>query len=190
MMPGEQQPLPDEQQVEEPEGEEESNVSPEEQKLYDLVMAQAHAMIYDEQGIQAVLQKLNALKDKPAQGIGHTAAMLIRSIKGGLKRAKIDVPDDVLFHAGTELVADITEIAVAAKIITEEQASEIGQEAVFEGLKTYGEVEMASGELTPKKQRAAQKQLDGAKELAPVAQAMNAGMPEGQPAGGLLEQGA
>lgn len=180
----------DDQQVQ-PEGEQ-PNVTPEEQKLYDLVMTQAQAIVYNEHGVQAVVDKLKAMPDNPAKAIGHTAAMLLRSVKGGLARAKIDVPDDVLFHAGTELVADLTELATAAKVITQDQAPHVGQEAIFEGLKTYGEVEIANGELTPEGKQKAQQDLDAAKNLEPVAAAMRAGMPDSAPTGGgmLRQQGA
>jgi hypothetical protein len=165
---------------------EQPNVSPEEQKLYDLVMTQAQAIVYNEHGVQAVVEKLKAMRDNPAKAIGHSAAMILRSVKGGLAKANVDVPDDVLFHAGTELVADLTELATAAKVISEDQAAQVGQEAIFEGLKTYGEVDIATGELTPEGKKKAQQELDGAKQLEPVAAAMRAGMPEQQ--GGMLQQ--
>jgi hypothetical protein len=119
--------------------------------------------------------------------------MILRSVSGGLKKAGVEVPDDVLFHAGTDLVSDLTELAVTAKLVPEADSDKVAQEAFFQGLKTYGDMEIESGKLTPEHQKAAQRELDGAKELAPVAAAMHAGMPEGaqpQQPGGLLQQGA
>lgn len=163
------------------EGEEAANVTPQEQALYDFVMVQAHENLYSEQGVKSLMEKFSSMKDRIPFAVGHTAAMLMRSVGGGLEQNGIPVDQNVLFHAGTELVADIVEIAVAAKIIPEEQAAEVGQQAIFEGLKAYGEQEMRSGKLTPEKQQAARADLDGAKEFAHVAKAMKTGMPQQQP---------
>lgn len=172
------------------EGEEKPNVSRREQLMYDVIMVQAHETMYSEQGVKSLVDKLASMKDKLPYAIGHTAAMMIRSVGGGLKKAGIPVEGDILLHAGTELVADITEIAVAAGMLPEAEAEAVGQQAVFEGLKIYGELDMKTG-IDPKKQAAARAELDGAKQYSKVAAAMGAGLkPQGQapaPQPGLVD---
>lgn len=158
--------------------EEQPNVSPEEQAQYDRVIIEAQGLMYTENGIKTIVQKLTSMKDRLPLAIGHTAAMLIKSVSGGLKKAGQPVEGDVLFAAGQEIVADLIEIAQAAKLVPEGEDPEVlMQQSLFEGLKVYGDTEMAGG-VDPKAQAEARAQLDQP-DVAKVAAAMKAGLPPG-----------
>lgn len=101
-------------------------------KMYDWVMLQVRESIFNDQGIQAVLGKIRSADD-PVAGIGHTAAMLIRSVVSGAKEKGASVPKEVLSAAFKETVGDLVELAVAAKVIGEEQKVQVAQVAMKQG---------------------------------------------------------
>lgn len=144
-----------------PESEGESNVSPEEQAQYDIVITAARGILFGEATFKVVMDKLSGGKAEIGKTIGHTAAMVITSIKGGVEKQGREVPGDILFHAGEEVVADLIEMAVAAKLMQEADSERVTKEALFEGLKVFGEGEIAKG-VTPEKRAAAQQEVSEA----------------------------
>lgn len=139
---------------EEAEDDEPSNVSPEEQALYDATVLAANAMIYGAETGKLVVQRIREEKGS-ARGIGHIAAMLMMSVREGAKKQGREIPDDVLFAAGQEVVANLVQIAVAAGLASEATEQELFQQAIFEGLKVFGEHEANAGELTLEKRNKA-----------------------------------
>lgn len=132
------------------------NVSPQEQSQYDGVMAAARGIIFgdpskpeDNSAIQTTVAKLAANRQDPAMAIGHTAAMVITAVKGGVEQQGKTVPDDILFHAGQEIVQDLVDISTAAKLIPPKAAPEIAKQAIFQGLKIYGEQELQMKQQKP-----------------------------------------
>lgn len=151
----------------------ESNVSPEEQAMYDnFVGAALHQIWQDDMSHQAIMRKM---KDEGpgniGKAIGHTAAMLCRSIEGGLKRAGREIPEDVLFAGAQEVVENLIEMADAAGMIPEEKKETIFEEAVLEGTKAYADAKQADGEVTPEQSAKAATELQElsaqAKSMAP-----------------------
>ena len=141
---------------------ESSNVTPEEQQQYDMVMTAARGIMFGAQGSKVVLQKLEQGKDDIASTIGHTAAMVISSVKGGIEQKGHEVPGDILFHAGMEVVADLVQVAEAGKLMDEADEKKVTEEAVFEGLRVFGEAQIKSGKVTPEDQAAAAADLKAA----------------------------
>lgn len=135
-----------------------SNVSPEEQKQYDIVMTAARGILFGEATFKTVMDKLSGGKDEMGKTIGHTAAMVITSIKGGIEKQGRSVPEDILFHAGEEVVSDLIEMAVAAKLMQESEAEAVTKQALFEGLKVFGEGEIAKG-VAPERRASAQQEV-------------------------------
>jgi hypothetical protein len=156
-------------------GEGEANVSPEEQAIYETVVIAAQAMIYGKGTRDAIVQKLKLEANRPEVGIGHTAAMIAMSIRGGAQKEGKDIPDDVLFAAGQEIVADLVEVAIAAGIVKEADKEEVFKKSVFEGLRTFGESEKMQGQITPQVQQEARGALQDQ-----VAQAQAENAPKAQ----------
>jgi hypothetical protein len=140
----------------------EPNVTPQEQKQYDLVMRQARGILFgteeSDQSFRIVLEKLAQGSKDMGTTIGHTAAMVMLSVKRGIESKGRAIPGDVLFHAGDEVVDDLIEIAVAGKMMQESQAEEVKKQAVFEALRIAGQSEIDAG-LTPEKQAAAKAEV-------------------------------
>jgi hypothetical protein len=141
------------------EEEEAGNVSPEEQDMYDTVMVAALAQIYSDQTFPTVVEKLKSQKEEIGAGIGHTAAMILMSIKGAAEQQGKQIPDDVLFGAGQEVVAELIQVAIDAKLMDEAQTDDILQQAMLEGMKVFGQSEIDSGQVTPEMQAQAKADL-------------------------------
>ena len=99
---------------------EESNVSPEEQAQYDQFMQNAMEIIYpkgeDAQVSPNIMKGLSATPKTPLLALASTAVSLVAGLRDSAKRAQSPISDEVLFHAGADLVAELAEIAEAAKI--------------------------------------------------------------------------
>lgn len=146
--------------------EEQSNVTPEEQGAYDTVVKAALSMIYVEDGsFSAIVEKIKGESDKNglAYGIGHTAAMILRSITEGAKQQGREVPEDVLLPAGQEVVAELVEVAVKAGLAKEADQEKLFSEAVMNGVQEYGKAALSAGEITPEQQAQAKSEFDALK---------------------------
>jgi hypothetical protein len=141
------------------------NVTPQEQAMYDLVMTQARGILFgskeSDQSFKIVLEKLAGGRKEIGATIGHTAAMVMLSIKKGVEAKGREIPGDVLFHAGEEVVDDLIEIATAGKLMKESDTDRVKKEAVFEGLRIVGEADIEGGKVTPEKQAAAKAEMQG-----------------------------
>lgn len=140
-----------------------SNVTPEEQAMYDQVISIARKTVFgdkdDDTRFKMVLQRLGASKDALPEAIGGIASVVMANISGAAEKKKREVPGYILFHAGDELVDDLLEIAVAGKLVDEGKREEVKKAALFEGLRLYGQNEMDAGKITPDKQQAAKAEL-------------------------------
>jgi hypothetical protein len=151
----------DEEQA--PQGDEESNVSPEEQELYDTIVVTAHAYLYSPGATKMVVDKLQ--KQGQDEGglpfaIGHTVAMILLSIKGARAKQKMPpVPPETMYAAGQEVLGEVLEIAEKAKLIESAEDPELFKQAAFEAAKAYGDSELKSGEITPEVQEDAKRTL-------------------------------
>jgi hypothetical protein len=126
---------PDQEQGEAPDSEQESNVSPEEQQIYDSVVGKAADIIYGKGKVMPqIVDALKPAKDAPAQdaadpsadtsdpakgnpavlALANTAVQVVSKIDASAKDAGQHIPDDVLYHAGSEIVAMLAEVAEAA----------------------------------------------------------------------------
>lgn len=121
--------------------------TPEEQAQYDLVVARAMKFMHGE-GRDQTLKMLGS-GETPAQSIGATAAMIAKAIKQSADQAGKPIDPDVLFHAGAEIVEELSAYGEAAGVFqfaSPEESERQTEEGLFHALKIYGEGEIASGE--------------------------------------------
>lgn len=121
--------------------EKEESASPQEQAMYDSIAVPARAMIYGEQS-EAIVKKLES--GDPAEAIGHTAAMVLRSVTGGIEQKGRKVPPDVMIASLDDVISDLVDLASAGKIIDRKQESEIAAAALERAVKVLkGEPQQA-----------------------------------------------
>lgn len=104
----------------EPQSEGEANVTPEEQAMYEQVVGNAMKVIYpDGEGEPTISpQVIDSLKgsEAPVMNLATTAVMLVTSLRDSAKQAGQQIPDDILFHAGVQIVEELADVADASKI--------------------------------------------------------------------------
>jgi hypothetical protein len=83
-----------------------TNAGPEEQEQYDMYVAQAYNLIYDEKMMPQVVEMLKGESD-PAEGLARAASMIISRVRLQPSRGGMELSGDVLPHAGTEVLEDL-----------------------------------------------------------------------------------
>jgi hypothetical protein len=108
------------------------------QKQYDIIMLQIREiMFHDNGGLQSVVEQLQTVKGGPVRAIGYTAAMLVKSVKSGLAEKGKKVDPEILKAAFLETVANLVEVAIAAKIIPPDQKQQVAQQAAADGAQIF-----------------------------------------------------
>jgi len=138
------------------------NVSPQDQALYDQVMLAARKVIYgdpknpaDDMRFKMVMQRLQGGKDEIGVTIGQLTATVLSNVQRAIVQAGKQVPGYILFHAGLELIADLIQTAVAAKLMTDTQSADVTQQAVLEAMKTYKRAQALQTSAQPAQSQAA-----------------------------------
>ena len=127
----------------------EGNVTPEEQEQYDAFMQNALEVIYprgeDAQVAPNILNGLKATPDKPLLALANTAVSMVVGLRDSAEKAGNPIGDDVLFHAGADLVAELAEVAEAANI--HEFSEEEIENAFYMALDLYRGEAQQSGRI-------------------------------------------
>ncbi len=101
------------------EGEEQPNVTPEEQAAYEQVVRNALRIIYPAgEEAKAAPTVLKALKagQNPILALAGAAVTIVTTLRESAKQAGRPIDPEILFHAGREIVEELAELASAAKI--------------------------------------------------------------------------
>lgn len=142
--------------------EEQPNVTPQEQKQYDTVVTKAMELLYADDRLPTLLDKLQKNTDNITSEIGHSAAMTLMTISKTVENQGQEIPEEILFSAGAEIVSQVTDIAVAAKLVPEEGSEKIAEAALYEGLRVWGQQMGQSGKINDERQLEAKSLLDQA----------------------------
>lgn len=100
------------------------------QTQFDIFMLQTRKSLYNDAGVEAFMSKLE--QGDPAKAVAHTAAMLTKSVKGGLEEKGKNVAPEILAAAFKRTLNDLMEIAVAAGKIPEGQEKDVAKRAIAE----------------------------------------------------------
>ena len=111
------------------------------QQDYDLFMVNVREMMYSDAGFDGIVSQIKSADQGPVRGVAYTAAMIIKSIKGGFEQKGKKVSPDVLKTAFMEIVADLVNIAIATGAIEEGQKKQVATEALREGANIYKQAE-------------------------------------------------
>jgi len=122
----------------------EPNVTPEEQELYDQVVDNAYQIIYDPKTTENLLSRISQ-SGNPVEGLASVAFMVVTTLENSADQAGMPIPQDVLFHAGIEILEEIAEFA-EEKGVHSFSDEEIEQ-ALFSALDMYGAQAERSGKV-------------------------------------------
>ena len=168
-----------------------ANVSSDEQAEYNEFVTNGLSMIYNEQAIPAILKGLDGSGD-PVEGVANTAVMIVSRLEDSAREADRTVSPDVLFHGGTELLADLVNLSEQAGIHKFSDADR--ERALFRALDLYREMRQGAGQLDEddlKSQFAELVQADREGKLDELLPELTGGLPPGgaQSAGEPLPPG-
>ena len=138
------------QEVEQSPGEEAGeeyapNVSPEEQEVYDKLSVVCLDMVYGDKYRDSLIKVMIGGKSDMVKTVGMLAANIVKAAVSAMGD-EVD-PEIVLQVAANELVPAIVELAEMAKLT--DNAEQLAQDALFEGVKIFGEREIQEGKVTP-----------------------------------------
>lgn len=127
-----------------PEMEEESNVSPEEQEVYDQVVGNALKLISDPKTRSGILDTLKG-DGNPREGLAMAAATVAKRVMDSASQNGVKVPGDVMLPAGQEIVEALAEVQANAGIadLSEDEI----EGAFLRGLDLFREMATADGSL-------------------------------------------
>jgi len=131
--------------------EQEANVSPEEQEMYDTVVNNAVNFITGEESSQTVLNILNNKSVPAEQNVGKVVAQITKAMQRSAEAANTEIPGDVLFHAGAEITEYVVDLAVDAGIVDPDEAEDIVQKGFMTAVDMFGQESLNDGTITPEK---------------------------------------
>jgi hypothetical protein len=131
------------------------NVSPEEQKQYDLFVENGMELLYtpDGQPHPEVLKRLST-GNKPIDTLAQTTVWLVTILEQDATRNNAPIDSDVLFHGARELMEQLIDLAEAAGIHTFKEAEIQG--AWYQALDMYREANSDEGGRFNKDEAAAE----------------------------------
>jgi hypothetical protein len=123
----------------------ESNVSPEEQAAYTLLVNKAYELVYN--GGEVNPQVLESLKGNgdPIDGLANTGAMIVMRLEDSAKEKGKEFTPDVLYHGGAEIMEDLASLAEQAGI--HEYSQEEMDGALYKALDIYRNFRQQQGGL-------------------------------------------
>lgn len=136
---------PKEESGEEHSPEDTPNVSPEEQEVYDKLSVVCLDMVYGEKYRDSLIKVLIGGKADMVKTIGMLSANIVKAAVSAMGD-EVD-PEIILQVAANELIPAIVELAEMAKLTN--NAEQLTQDALFEGVKFFGEREIQDGKVTP-----------------------------------------
>ncbi len=114
-----------------------------EQQQYDKFVSRAIAFIHDEKTQPAVLNMMNQSGDDIHVNVGRAAARIVQMIEQSAAQAGDPIGEDVLYAGGQEIVADLLETGVEAKIfplsVDSQEYDQALELSLLEAMKAYGE---------------------------------------------------
>ncbi len=123
-------------------GEEQSNVSPEEQRIYDQFVDNALSAIYDEKSLPSIIESLKG-DGNPVDGLANTAVAVVTRVQDSAEKAGQELSPDVVFPAGSEILEDLANLAGEAGI--HEFTPEEVEGALFQAMDIYREMKGRDG---------------------------------------------
>ena len=123
-------------------GEEQPNVTPDEQRLYDSFVDNAFSAIYDDKSLPQVIESLKG-DGNPVDGLANTAVSIVVRVQDSAEQAGQAIPPDVVFNAGVEILENLADLAGKAGV-HEFTAEEI-EGAMFQAMDIYRETKGRDG---------------------------------------------
>lgn len=145
----------------------------ESQEAYDLAAGQMLNFVYDEQGINALTQMVQAVGD-PAAGMARLLGRLLMNTVQSAAMSGKRVAPPLVFQAGIEVIRAMSEVAQSRGIIQPENEKAVAEQAFYDGIALFGQ-EAQEEALTEDERQEYIKLLEVAEQME---QSQDGAMPE------------
>lgn len=125
-------------------GDDESNVSPEEQTQYTEFVTNGMRLMNDEKGLDGLLQSIQG-DGNPVEGLANTVASIVIRVEDSAQKNGMEISGDVLMQGGTELLEQAADLAEQAGI-HEFSETEL-ESALYMAMDIYRETRQQQGKL-------------------------------------------
>lgn len=125
-------------------GEEQANVSPEEQEAYDTFMANYMRLAYSKEVGPKILDMLKGAGE-PKEGLAQAAAFVVKHLADDARQNGVEISPDIMMSGGLEIVEDLAEMQADAGFadLSEDEI----EGAFYRALDIYREAATADGTL-------------------------------------------
>lgn len=140
-------------------GEEEPNVTPEEQAAYEQFIDHGRQLLYDAKALptvqKAVMADANRPEGAPPEGLASSIITVTQRIVAGAEKSGNQIAPDVIHHAGMALVEDLADFS------SEKGWHDYSAEEIEAGMMRYTELlgPMMEGRIDPEQKAAELQQL-------------------------------
>lgn len=138
------EPEGDEPPADDMEGEQPSNVSPEEQEQYERFVDNCYSMIYDGKVLPKIIQSLDATED-PKMNLANATVIVVKQVAESASKAGTEISGDILMHGGAAVMEDLADLALKVKIHDYTEGEMEG--AAYMAMDMYRQMEEKAGTL-------------------------------------------
>lgn len=133
------------------------------QEAYDLAAGQMLTFVYDERGMEALTQMVQAAGD-PAAGMARLFGRLLMNTVQSAAMSGKRVAPPLIFQAGIEVIRAMSEVAQSRGIVSPENEKEVAEQAFYDGIALFGQ-EAAEEALTDDERQEYVKLLEVAEQM-------------------------
>ena len=159
-----------------PAGEGMVDATPEEQQMYDRFISMSMMALYDKKMMPKMMKMIESTPDDPVEGIAEVGAQIAMRVVNKAKDDGIDIPGDIILHAGEELIELIVELVEESGIA--QVAPEQAEAAFLTAADKFGKMSREAGSYSKEQEQtdtAELERMSGAGEIDSMVQQMSAG---------------
>ena len=141
-------------------------------EAYNIATGQMLNFLYDEQGQKSLATMIQSAAT-PSAGMARLMARLLVTVEQSARLAGQKLPPDIIFKAGMELAAAMSEAAQSAGLLDQAQEKEATEDAFFEAITLFA-TEAGEEALTDDDRQAYVAMIDQVEEMAGASQGQSA----------------
>ena len=120
----------------------ETNVTPEEQAVYDKFVDNGRVMIFEDKMAAQILKQIRD-EEMPSKGLASVIVSLVMRLKDSAGENGAEIDSSILMHGGLELMENIAELSAVAGVhkFSEKEI----ESALYQAMDLYGTIEHEAG---------------------------------------------
>jgi hypothetical protein len=122
-----------------------SNVSPEEQEMYDNFVTNGMSIMHSDEGLPALLKAIEG-DENPVEGLANAVSAIVMRLEDSAEKQGVEISPDVLMHGGLELMEQAADLAEQAGVhaFTDEEM----EGALYIAMDLYRQARQKQGKIS------------------------------------------